>query len=187
MPCAILVALFLNEIRKKAVKHVVQTVITFLHFISWVVMAGIITGLFGSSGAINGILTSIRLPSVSPISKASTFWEFIWASDWNRTSGLPLRRAPSPRGRPKVLAITRLLPPLRHIIKISLCNYFCRREFNLYITKRWEPVLQWGTTKNLKIFRNTSKKPDKTNTSTISKTRKYFWSCSVSVNVLPGS
>ena len=95
MPCAILVALFLNEIRKKAVKHVVQTVITFLHFISWVVMAGIITGLFGSSGAINGILTSIRLPSVSPISKASTFWEFIWASDWNRTSGLPLRRAPT--------------------------------------------------------------------------------------------
>jgi len=32
MPCAIQVALFLNEIRKKAVKRVVQTVITFPHF-----------------------------------------------------------------------------------------------------------------------------------------------------------
>lgn len=81
MPCAILVALFLNEIRKKTIKRVVQTVITFPHFISWVVMAGILTGLFGSSGAINGILTSIGLPSVSPISQASTFRGFIWASN----------------------------------------------------------------------------------------------------------
>lgn len=81
MPCAILVALFLNEIRKKTIKRVVQTVITFPHFISWVVMAGILTGLFGSSGAINGILTSIGLPLVSPISQASTFRGFIWASN----------------------------------------------------------------------------------------------------------
>ena len=68
MPCAILVALFLNEIRKKTIKRVVQTVITFPHFISWVVMAGILTGLFG-------------LPLVSPISQASTFRGFIWASN----------------------------------------------------------------------------------------------------------
>ena len=27
------------------------------------------------------------------------------------------------------------LPPLCHIIKISIYNYFCKKEFNLYITK----------------------------------------------------
>ena len=29
-----------------------------------------------------------------------------------------------------------LFPPLCHIIKISIYNYFCKKEFNLYITKR---------------------------------------------------
>ncbi len=81
MPCAILVAVFLNEIRKTGIKRIVQTVITFPHFISWVVMAGILTGLFGSSGAINGILNSLGMDSISPISQASTFRPFIWLSN----------------------------------------------------------------------------------------------------------
>ena len=81
MPCVILVAVFLNEIRKTGIKRIVQTVITFPHFISWVVMAGILTGLFGSSGAINGILNSLGMDSISPISQASTFRPFIWLSN----------------------------------------------------------------------------------------------------------
>lgn len=81
MPCAILVALFLNEIRKNKIKRTVQTIITFPHFISWVVMAGILTGLFGSSGAINGVLSALGLGTISPISQASTFRPFIWLSN----------------------------------------------------------------------------------------------------------
>lgn len=81
MPCAILAAVFLNEIRKTGIKRTIQTVITFPHFISWVVMAGILTGLFGSSGAVNGILTSLGMSTISPISQASTFRGFVWLSN----------------------------------------------------------------------------------------------------------
>lgn len=81
MPCAIAVALFLNEVKKQKLKKIFQTVITFPHFISWVVMAGILTGIFGSSGAINGVLTALGMETISPISQASTFRPFIWISN----------------------------------------------------------------------------------------------------------
>lgn len=81
MPCAICLAVFLNEVRSKVTKKVFQTVITFPHFISWVVLAGILTNLFGSSGVINQIFSILNLPSVSPIAGADTFRPFIWLSN----------------------------------------------------------------------------------------------------------
>lgn len=81
MPCAILVAIFLNEIRSTKLKRTFQTVITFPHFISWVVLAGILTNLFGSSGIINQLLESLGMAAVSPITTASTFRPFIWISN----------------------------------------------------------------------------------------------------------
>ena len=54
-PCAILLALLLNEIRFQKSKKVIQTIVTFPHFISWVVLAGMMINLFGSSGIVNQI------------------------------------------------------------------------------------------------------------------------------------
>lgn len=81
MPCAILVAIFLNEIRSAKLKKVYQTVITFPHFISWVVLAGILSNIFSSTGIINQILIFFGLETVSPITAASTFRPFIWISN----------------------------------------------------------------------------------------------------------
>lgn len=81
MPCAILTALFLNEIRSAKLKRTFQTVITFPHFISWVVLAGILSNLFGSSGIINQILDVLGIANVSPITSASSFRPFIWISN----------------------------------------------------------------------------------------------------------
>lgn len=81
MPCAILAAIFLNEIRNGKAKKFSQTVITFPHFISWVVMAGILTNIFGSSGIINQILTALGMNTVSPISSAHSFRAFLWVSN----------------------------------------------------------------------------------------------------------
>lgn len=81
MPCAILVALFLNEIRSAGLKRTFQTIITFPHFISWVVLAGILSNLFGSSGMINQLLNTLGLEGISPITSPSTFRPFIWISN----------------------------------------------------------------------------------------------------------
>lgn len=81
MPCAILAALLLNEVRNAGVKRVFQTIITFPHFISWVVLAGILLDIFGSSGVINQFLGLLGMKSISVLTTAETFRPFIWISN----------------------------------------------------------------------------------------------------------
>ncbi len=80
MPCAILTAILLSEIKGKH-KRVFQTIITFPHFISWIVLSGILINLFGSSGIINQLFGIIGLPAVSPITHAGSFRPFLWISN----------------------------------------------------------------------------------------------------------
>ncbi len=56
-PAPIILALLLNELRSSAYKRVVQTVSYLPHFISMVVICGIILDFFSSSGVINQIIT----------------------------------------------------------------------------------------------------------------------------------
>ncbi len=49
-------ALLLNEVRKAAFKKTIQTIVYLPHFISWVILANIITNMLGA----NGILNSVR-------------------------------------------------------------------------------------------------------------------------------
>ena len=55
---AITVALLLNELRMRRSKKVIQTIVTFPHFLSWVVVSGFIFSLFSYNGAINSIIAS---------------------------------------------------------------------------------------------------------------------------------
>ena len=64
MPCEIALALMLNELRLRGMKKFVQTTVTFPHFISWVVLAGILTNIFASTGAINQILRLFGMSAV---------------------------------------------------------------------------------------------------------------------------
>jgi len=54
-PFPILLAILLNEVRLRSVKRSLQTLLTFPHFLSWVVLAGILLNLFGDTGAIKKI------------------------------------------------------------------------------------------------------------------------------------
>lgn len=55
-PFTIILALMINEMRSKRYKRVLQTVFTFPHFLSWVVVSGIILNIFGGTGAIKKML-----------------------------------------------------------------------------------------------------------------------------------
>jgi putative aldouronate transport system permease protein len=55
-PVPILFALLLNEMRHVWYKRSVQTITYFPHFLSWVVMAGIVINLLGPTGIINTVL-----------------------------------------------------------------------------------------------------------------------------------
>lgn len=80
MPCAILLAIALNELRLKWAKKTVQTIVTFPHFISWVVLAGMLMNIFGSTGTVNQILSALGISNIAPITSSKAFRTFIWIS-----------------------------------------------------------------------------------------------------------
>ncbi len=56
-PAPIILALMLNEVRHSLYKRVVQTISYLPHFLSWVIMAGILTQLLSpNNGAVNALL-----------------------------------------------------------------------------------------------------------------------------------
>jgi ABC-type polysaccharide transport system, permease component len=81
MPCAIALAIFINEIKSTKLKKFFQTVVTFPHFISWVVLAGILINMFGANGIVNQLLGTMGFETFTPITNLSSFRPFIWASN----------------------------------------------------------------------------------------------------------
>ena len=55
-PVPILLALMLNETRHLGVKKVAQTLFYMPHFVSWVIMAGIVSAILSTDGIINTII-----------------------------------------------------------------------------------------------------------------------------------
>ena len=80
-PIPIIIAILLNEIRSEKTKRFFQTVFTFPHFISWVVLASIFTNLFSSNGLVNQMLMSKGFAQFSPLMSPNMFRPFIWLSN----------------------------------------------------------------------------------------------------------
>ena len=57
-PAPILLALMLNELRMGRYKKVLQTVYTFPHFLSWVIIASIVKNLLSIDGVVNGLMAN---------------------------------------------------------------------------------------------------------------------------------
>lgn len=79
-PMPVILAVLLNEMRANKTKKFFQTVFTFPHFITWVVLAGILINMFGSNGMVNASLSALGLQKISPLSDSSMFRPFIWLS-----------------------------------------------------------------------------------------------------------
>lgn len=77
-PAPIILALMLNEIRAGLYKKISQTILYLPHFLSWVIIGGLVTTLFATtSGLINKGLTSIGLPAVPWLSD-NGWWIFMY-------------------------------------------------------------------------------------------------------------
>lgn len=87
-PFPILLALFLNEIRHPGFKKVTQTLIYLPHFISWVVVGGIIVQFLSPTwGAVNLILKSLGLKTVFFMADPSCFRPIVVLSSIWKESG----------------------------------------------------------------------------------------------------
>jgi len=78
-PAAIVLALLLNEIRNSMFKRVVQTISYLPHFISIVVVAGMMVDFLGRTGLINQIIATFGIEPIDFLKEASWF-RFLFVS-----------------------------------------------------------------------------------------------------------
>lgn len=76
----IVLAILLSEMRGKKLKKLYQTVFTFPHFISWVIIAGMINNLFAVNGPIDSIVQSLGGESVNFLSDTGVFKSLIFVT-----------------------------------------------------------------------------------------------------------
>lgn len=86
-PIPILLAILLHEIRNAGLKRVYQTVFTFPHFISWVVLSGIITSLLSDQGALNQILQLFGLEKNTILTSNGPFLGLLFLSNVWKEAG----------------------------------------------------------------------------------------------------
>ncbi|GIP25012.1 ABC transporter permease [Paenibacillus sp. J23TS9] len=82
-PLPILFALFLNELRSLRLKKAVQTISYLPHFLSWVILGGILATWLADVGIINHILMGLHIikEPISYLAEPSYFWSIIITSD----------------------------------------------------------------------------------------------------------
>lgn len=86
-PAPIILALILNEFRMTRYKKVLQTVYTFPHFLSWVVVASIMTNILSMEGFVNGVIRMLGGEPYSFLGTASTFVPLMYVTDIWKYSG----------------------------------------------------------------------------------------------------
>ncbi len=87
-PAPILIALLLNEVRKTWFKRSIQTVIYLPHFISWVVVSGILTQLLSpNNGVINLVIKSFGGDPIFFLAKKEYYRTIVVAADIWKEAG----------------------------------------------------------------------------------------------------
>jgi putative aldouronate transport system permease protein len=69
----IIIAILLNEISKSYIKRTIQTVIYMPHFLSWVILAGILKQVLSSDGIVNVLISSLGMEKI-PFLQSNTWF-----------------------------------------------------------------------------------------------------------------
>lgn len=76
-------SLLLNEVRKVSAKRVFQTVVYMPHFLSWVIMAGVMIDILSREGIVNKFLALFDIGPISFLGDPKTFpWTIIISDIW---------------------------------------------------------------------------------------------------------
>jgi putative aldouronate transport system permease protein len=82
--CPILLAVLLNELKNQLFKKTVQTISYLPHFVSWVVVSGIVIQMLSiDGGAVNQLLVGLHIihKPIQFMAKANWFWEIVTGAD----------------------------------------------------------------------------------------------------------
>ena len=84
---AVIVALLINELRMRKTKKTIQTIVTFPHFLSWVVVSGFVFTLFAYNGAINSIIALFGGDRTNFLADNGFFFGMVFTSDVWKEAG----------------------------------------------------------------------------------------------------
>ena len=83
---AILFAILLNELKSKGGKRVVQTISYLPHFLSWIIVTGILHDALSASGIVNEILSNLGATPINFFAEPKYFWGIVaFANVWKET------------------------------------------------------------------------------------------------------
>jgi len=86
-PAPIIIALLLNEMRHSKLKRILQTTYTFPHFLSWIVVAGIITGFLVDQGFVNQVLLLLGGNKHRILNNGDQFRAMLYVTDLWKSAG----------------------------------------------------------------------------------------------------
>ncbi|TVQ21259.1 MAG: sugar ABC transporter permease, partial [Spirochaetaceae bacterium] len=86
-PAPVIIALLLNEVRHSGLKRIYQTVYTFPHFLSWIVVVGIMNGMFLSDGVVNQFLAAVGASRIPFFTNDNWFLALIFGSSLWKSVG----------------------------------------------------------------------------------------------------
>jgi len=86
-PVPIILALLINEITVRRYKKVLQTIYTFPHFLSWVIISGILFNLLEANGIINNILQAMGFDPVNFLTSTKLIRPMLFISENWKSAG----------------------------------------------------------------------------------------------------
>lgn len=86
-PFPILFAIMLNEIQFPKYKRVLQTIMTFPNFLSWIIVSSILINVLSNDGMVNRIIGLIGLESVNFLGSEKLFQPMLYITDVWKSSG----------------------------------------------------------------------------------------------------
>ena len=84
---AVIVALLINEIRMRVFKKTVQIIVTFPHFLSWVVVSSLFILMLSDTGTINHMIESLGGEKIDFFYDGKLFLSLIFSSDIWKEAG----------------------------------------------------------------------------------------------------
>ena len=86
-PVPIILALLLNECAGKRYKKAAQTIFTFPYFLSWVIVASLITNTLSMDGLLNGVLSMLGLDKVNFLGSSRLFAPILYITESWKSAG----------------------------------------------------------------------------------------------------
>ncbi|WP_204489631.1 ABC transporter permease [Caldicoprobacter guelmensis] len=86
-PFPIILALMLNEVRVNRYKKVIQTIYTFPHFLSWVIVASIMINILNTKGMVNAIISMLGGEPVNFLGSTKLFKPLLYITENWKSAG----------------------------------------------------------------------------------------------------